>query len=660
MHADALPTFFIPGQGLQPVKLRIEYGLIALNLTTALLLLRHLRGPTPFNAAGLLGVVCTMAMSEFFFTRFVDFTDTFNLLGHVYKVLSFLFLYFAVFVETIEHPYSQLHASQSQMQATLDAMPEAMLELSLEGRFHSCHAAKTGLLTGAPSDLVGKSITDVMPAAAAQTLLETLRETDLNGHSHGHQVELHLPEGQRWFALSSARKTVRPGQEARFIVLLHDITERRRAEDELRQYRDQLEKTVEHRTDELRLARDAAEAANKAKSLFLANMSHELRTPMNAILGFSSMMSRDPYLAESQRETLGIINHSGEHLLSLINDVLEVAKIEAGRVRLEIGPYDLHRMVSDVTQMTSVRAQEKGLRLSLELAPEVPRFILGDEARLRQVLVNLVGNALKFTRQGGVTLRLHMRQGEDPRLLVEVEDTGIGISPENQKRLFEPFVQLSEAGEQKGTGLGLVISRQFVRLMKGDIVVESQAGKGSLFRVEVPVALAGADDVHTPQPRGEVMGLAPGQPAVPRPHRRRSARELAAAEPPDDQPRPGGEGRRERRAVREALPGLAPPPHLDGPTHARHGRGGGHAAHSPIARRRRREDRGGHRFSLQGAGTGVAGRRHGRLRAQAVPLRRPLRQPDAPTGAPVRARGRGWARPGPRRPDRRAAAPPDM
>ena len=293
-----------------------------------------------------------------------------------------------------------------------------------------------------------------------------------------------------------------------------DITERKQAEEELQRHKDQLEETIRQRTAELLLARDAADAANQAKSVFLANMSHELRTPMNAILGFSAMLRRDPVLTESQREHLDIINRSGEHLLNLINDVLEVAKIEAGHLHLEIAPFDLGGLLRDVTEMMQIRAQEKGLKLLLDQSSEFPRYIKSDEARIRQILINLINNAVKFTEQGGVTLRLGVKENARHHLLIEVEDSGPGIAPEDRARLFEPFVQLREGAEQRGTGLGLTITRQFVQMMGGSIVVESTLGKGSLFRVELPVEPASSAEILGGKTRkqDEVMGLAPGQP----------------------------------------------------------------------------------------------------------------------------------------------------
>src|ERR1019366_1955866 len=223
--------------------------------------------------------------------------------------------------------------------------------------------------------------------------------------------------------------------------------------------------------------------ANRAKSVFLANMSHEIRTPMNAILGFSQMMLHDPELTPQQCQYLGTINRSGEHLLALINDVLEMAKIEAGRTTLNLSTFDLPVLLNDLEMMFRVRTNEKKLSFSVELIGDVPQYIVTDINKLRQVLINVLGNAVKFTEQRGICLRVRAdRQvATEPFLRVEIEDTGPGISPDDQDKLFRHFEQ-TKTGQQAGTGtgLGLAISREFVRLMGGDITLSSQVGKGSL------------------------------------------------------------------------------------------------------------------------------------------------------------------------------------
>ncbi|MEI2780837.1 MAG: ATP-binding protein [Candidatus Competibacter sp.] len=304
------------------------------------------------------------------------------------------------------------------------------------------------------------------------------------------------------------------GNALRMTGLNQDVTERKRTEAELQTYRDHLEDLVSVRTTELAQAKDAAEAANRAKSAFLANMSHELRTPLNAILGFSGLLRRDAGIVGRDREHLDIINRSGEHLLGLINDILDMAKIEAGRVELQIAPLDLHALVRDLVGMMGQRALEKSLELRLEQSSRVVRYLRGDEIRLRQTLVNLLGNAIKFTREGAVTLRLDAGPDpSEPRLRIEVEDTGPGIAPEDQARVFEPFVQAGQTSAQKGTGLGLAITRQFVELMGGRIGVSSRLGRGSRFWIELPVEPASASEVAgAVEESGEVLGLEPGQP----------------------------------------------------------------------------------------------------------------------------------------------------
>jgi signal transduction histidine kinase/CheY-like chemotaxis protein len=274
---------------------------------------------------------------------------------------------------------------------------------------------------------------------------------------------------------------------ARVVQILKEALSRSQsAETALREHQEHLEELVQCRTAELVQARDQAQAANKAKSVFLANMSHELRTPLNTILGFSNLL-REDRVTNQQRQDLDVIKRSGEHLLNLINDVLDVAKIDSGRVELAKCPVDLPELLRDVTDLMRVQAEEKGLELLNEESPLLPGFVWSDAGKLRQVLINLLGNAVKYTAEGSITLRVNATPSEPLLLTFEVEDTGIGIAPEDEARVFEAFVQVSQKGAQKGTGLGLTITRQFVELMGGTIHVQSKQGGGSLFRVELPV-----------------------------------------------------------------------------------------------------------------------------------------------------------------------------
>jgi len=246
-----------------------------------------------------------------------------------------------------------------------------------------------------------------------------------------------------------------------------------------------------------------AEQANRSKSVFLANMSHELRTPLNAILGFSQLMRSELDCSHNQCENIDIINRSGKHLLALINDVLDMSKIEAGRMEVTENSFNLAEFVTDIIDMMLIRAEAKGLDLHLDLSPQLPLCIETDENKLRQMLINLLANAVKFTTQGKITLRL--KNSPDPdnssgqfTLLCEVEDTGKGLSDKNINEIFQPFTQISHKNDHSGTGLGLTITRQFITLLNGNIEVESELGKGSIFRLKLPVKIASTLSTITP------------------------------------------------------------------------------------------------------------------------------------------------------------------
>jgi PAS domain S-box-containing protein len=249
---------------------------------------------------------------------------------------------------------------------------------------------------------------------------------------------------------------------------------------------------TQRQSADLAKARDAAEAANRAKTQFLANMSHELRTPLNSILGFTQLIGQEATLKTIHQEYLQIVNRSGQHLLELINEVLEVAKLEAGRASLQETPFDLYRLLENIEEMLRLAATEKHLQFSVLAAAEVPQQVIADRSKLRQVLLNLLDNAIKFTQVGSVALRVRCVFLDDiPHLHFEVEDTGFGIAAEEMDSLFEAFVQ-TEAGRQsnQGTGLGLAISYRFVHLMGGQLQVRSVPGVGSVFEFTIPVQLA--------------------------------------------------------------------------------------------------------------------------------------------------------------------------
>ena len=406
-----------------------------------------------------------------------------------------------------------LRASEEKYRLLVDHQTDLIVKVDPENRFLFVSPSYCQVFGKTEAELLGRTFMPLVHEDDRESTAMAMENLFRPPHRIYVEQRALTVEGWRWFGWADRSVLDERGQVAAIVGVGRDITDRKRAEGELLAYRDHLEELVERRTAELAQAKEAAESANRAKSMFLANMSHELRTPLNAILGFAALLRRDATATDHQRQNLEIINRSGEYLLALINDILDMAKIEAGRIQVEIAPFDLDALTRDIVDLMRVRAVEKGLQLLLEKAAEVPRFARGDEAKLRQVLVNLLGNAVKFTSAGGVTLRFGVAPSASGfRLLIEVEDSGPGIAPEDRARIFEPFVQAGKPTGQKGTGLGLTITRQFVELMGGRIGVTGQLGQGSCFRVELPVEPVAESEIPDAEDEpGEVLGLEPGQ-----------------------------------------------------------------------------------------------------------------------------------------------------
>lgn len=402
----------------------------------------------------------------------------------------------------------QVRATSCLLDSVVENIPNMIfLKRAEDLRFVLFNKAGEDLLGHPRLHLLGKNDYDFFPPEQADFFTAKDREV-LSGpglldipeetiatREHGERI-LHTKK----LALRDER-----GQALYLLGISEDITERKRTVEELERHRNHLEQLVAERTEQLSRAKEAAEAASRSKSVFLANMSHELRTPLNAILGFAQLLARDTRIPADAQGSLATINRAGNHLLTLINDVLEITRIEAGRTTLARKDFDLEATLRTVTDMLRVRAEAKGLSLSVERIGTLPGYVNGDAHRLRQVLINLLGNAVKYTDQGGVVLRIEALSA--PAIRFTVGDSGPGIAAEDQERVFHAFFQ-TDAGVAKGegTGLGLTISREFVHLMGGELTLESQPGQGTRFSfvIDLPEAEVAAT---TPYP-GRVVGIA--------------------------------------------------------------------------------------------------------------------------------------------------------
>lgn len=377
---------------------------------------------------------------------------------------------------------SQLSEQLDLVEGLIEAIPLPVYMKDAEGRYMRINRAFELFFTVDRKSLIGKTLRDLLAPGDTQIHIEKDTELLVRGGSQVYEAIIHGRDGTSHDTIyRKASLSRRDGSIYGLLGTIIDITDRKKAE------------------VDMRLAKEAAEAASQAKSEFLANMSHEIRTPMNGIIGMTDL-ALDTALTEEQREFLGIVKSSAESLLTIINDILDFSKIEAGKLLVEQISFDLHRVVAETLKTLALRAHEKNIELVFEIIPSVPRHVIGDPSRLRQVLVNLIGNAIKFTAAGEIAVRaeLSTSNGDQPTVQFSVRDTGVGIAPDKQQAIFEAFTQEDTSTTRKygGTGLGLSISRRLVELMDGRMWLESQLGQGSTFYFALKLTL----DTQPPEP----------------------------------------------------------------------------------------------------------------------------------------------------------------
>ncbi|MFC1877266.1 transporter substrate-binding domain-containing protein [Thermodesulfobacteriota bacterium] len=397
-----------------------------------------------------------------------------------------------------------LREIQERNMLLLQSAGDAIFGMDMNGKLEFANDSAQRLLGWGMQELLGVSIHKLIHHSHADGTLYPEADCFMSAAFRG-GIESQVTDEVLWrkdgscFPVEySARPILRNQEVIGAVVTFWDITERKAMEDQILQ------------------AKEAAETANRAKSVFLANMSHEIRTPMNAILGYSQLMQHDPEITASQEEHLNTINRSGGHLLGLINDILEMSKIEAGRTTLNPGVFDFPAMLVDMEMMFRDRTEVKNLLFQIEHLDDIPQLIKTDEGKVRQVLINLLGNAVKFTDKGGITVRVRTEEkiDETVTIVLEVEDTGHGIPEEELDKVFKPFEQAESAKHQQGggTGLGMPISREYARIMGGDLTVTSKVGQGSIFHLEFQAELGREDELENIAPkRRRVVGLAAGQ-----------------------------------------------------------------------------------------------------------------------------------------------------
>ena len=384
--------------------------------------------------------------------------------------------------------YEALRKSEERYRTTLESILEGCQLLDFCYRYLYMNDIAAVHNRRPNSELLGRTMLECWPGIEGSQVFRMLKRCMEQRVGDSQEIEFVFPDGSSgWFDVRA-----QPVPEGLFVLSI-DISDRKRAETALRDMNENLERKVIERTSDLKAARERAESADRLKSAFLATMSHELRTPLNSILGFTGILLDGlpgPMNPEQQKQ-LGMVQNSARHLLALINDVLDVSKIEAGQLELRRNKYDLQSSLERVAVSMKPLAESKGLTLRVEISPETP-LLFSDKRRVEQIVLNLLNNAIKFTEDGSITLSAAPGpDGSDVRL--RVTDTGLGIKPEDMQTLFQPFRQIDAGLERQheGTGLGLAICRRLTELLGGTIRVESTWGEGSMFEVLLPLQSEG-------------------------------------------------------------------------------------------------------------------------------------------------------------------------
>lgn len=368
---------------------------------------------------------------------------------------------------------SELKNTKEHLEAMINALPDLMFRMDRSGRILNFFSATNEVLILPPAEFLGKTVSQVLPEEAAAVYLAALEDAAATGRSSGHIYSMLKSIGLQWYELSIAAMSTPVEEDTNFIVLARNITVRVQSEAALRQ------------------AKEEAESANRAKSVFLANTSHEIRTPLNAILGFAQLLEQEP-LPGGQAEKVQNIRQAGNTLLGILNDIIELSRIEAGQLGIESKPFSLSTLIQNCCRLHEDNAHGKGLVFTVEQPAQSGRLI-GDPLRLGQILQKLVGNAIKFTERGRIHLQVSLQplQATTASLQFRITDTGAGIAAEIKTNLFKPFTQADGSITRRygGAGLSLSICKRLVELMGGNIDFESTPGTGSSFWFEVPVEI---------------------------------------------------------------------------------------------------------------------------------------------------------------------------